>query len=112
MLHKALNVETTAAIWQIALASHQRRRSQVRVHLDNYGVPSHPNEPDRFSKITWETPEGVSLLAKQVRSIVGDRLNVLVLNAGISKLARIADHTNFLKTEQMRDASSFSECRH
>ena len=33
------------------------------------------------------------LLAKQVRSIVGDRLDVLVLNAGISKAARIADHT-------------------
>jgi NAD(P)-dependent dehydrogenase (short-subunit alcohol dehydrogenase family) len=39
------------------------------------------------------TPDGASLLAKQVRSIVGDRLDVLVLNAGISKLARIADYT-------------------
>jgi NAD(P)-dependent dehydrogenase (short-subunit alcohol dehydrogenase family) len=39
------------------------------------------------------TPEGAELLAKQVRSIVGDRLDVLVLNAGISKAARIADHT-------------------
>jgi 3-oxoacyl-[acyl-carrier protein] reductase len=39
------------------------------------------------------TPEGASLLAKQVRSIVGDRLDVLVLNAGISKSARIADYT-------------------
>jgi NAD(P)-dependent dehydrogenase (short-subunit alcohol dehydrogenase family) len=39
------------------------------------------------------TPEGAELLAKQVRSIVGDRLDVLVLNAGISKSARIADHT-------------------
>ena len=39
------------------------------------------------------TPEGATLLAKQVRSIVGDRLNVLVLNAGISKSARIEDHT-------------------
>src|SRR6202167_5546669 len=38
------------------------------------------------------TPDGASLLAKQVRSIVGDRLDVLVLNAGISKSARIADH--------------------
>src|ERR1700722_2816102 len=36
------------------------------------------------------TPDGVALLAKQVRSIVGDRLDVLVLNAGISKSARIA----------------------
>jgi NAD(P)-dependent dehydrogenase (short-subunit alcohol dehydrogenase family) len=39
------------------------------------------------------TPSGAALLAKQVRSIVGDRLDVLVLNAGISKAARIADHT-------------------
>jgi 3-oxoacyl-[acyl-carrier protein] reductase len=38
------------------------------------------------------TPEGAALLAKQVRSIVGDRLDVLVLNAGISKAARIADY--------------------
>jgi 3-oxoacyl-[acyl-carrier protein] reductase len=39
------------------------------------------------------TPDGGSLLAKQVRTIVNDRLDVLVLNAGISKLARIADYT-------------------
>jgi len=39
------------------------------------------------------TSDGAALLAKQVRSIVGDRLDVLVLNAGISKAARIADHT-------------------
>jgi 3-oxoacyl-[acyl-carrier protein] reductase len=39
------------------------------------------------------TPDGPSLLAKQVRTIVGDRLDVLVLNAGISKSARIADYT-------------------
>jgi NAD(P)-dependent dehydrogenase (short-subunit alcohol dehydrogenase family) len=38
------------------------------------------------------TLDGASLLAKQVRSIVGDRLDVLVLNAGISKAARIADY--------------------
>lgn len=39
------------------------------------------------------TPGGAALLAKQVRSIVGDRLDVLVLNAGISKAARLADYT-------------------
>jgi 3-oxoacyl-[acyl-carrier protein] reductase len=39
------------------------------------------------------TPAGAALLAKQVRSIVGDRLDVLVLNAGISKSARVGDHT-------------------
>jgi 3-oxoacyl-[acyl-carrier protein] reductase len=39
------------------------------------------------------TQDGASLLAQQVRSIVGDRLEVLVLNAGISKAALIADYT-------------------
>jgi NAD(P)-dependent dehydrogenase (short-subunit alcohol dehydrogenase family) len=37
-------------------------------------------------------PDGAALLAKHVRSIVGDRLDVLVLNAGISQAARIADY--------------------
>src|SRR5258708_14561634 len=39
------------------------------------------------------TPNGAALLAEEVRSIVGDRLDVLVLNAGISKAATIKDHT-------------------
>src|SRR5271168_4094741 len=39
------------------------------------------------------TPEGATLLAKEVRSIVGERLDVLVSNAGISKAATIQDHT-------------------
>ncbi len=39
------------------------------------------------------TPPGATLLAEQVRSIIGDRLDILVLNAGVSKSARIADHT-------------------
>jgi 3-oxoacyl-[acyl-carrier protein] reductase len=39
------------------------------------------------------TPDGAALLAKEVRSIVGDRLDVLVLNAGISKSVLIADYT-------------------
>ena len=38
-------------------------------------------------------PDGAALLAKQVRSIVGDHLAVLVLNAEISQAALIADHT-------------------
>jgi 3-oxoacyl-[acyl-carrier protein] reductase len=37
--------------------------------------------------------DGVALLAKQARTIVGNRLDVLVLNAGISKSARIVDYT-------------------
>jgi len=39
------------------------------------------------------TPNAAALLAKEVRSIVGDRLDVLVCNAGISKAAPIADYT-------------------
>ena len=39
------------------------------------------------------TPDGTALLAKEVRSIVGERLDVLVLNAEISKAARSADYT-------------------
>jgi 3-oxoacyl-[acyl-carrier protein] reductase len=39
------------------------------------------------------TPEGAALLAKQVRSIVGERLDVLVSNAGITKAATIKEHT-------------------
>jgi 3-oxoacyl-[acyl-carrier protein] reductase len=39
------------------------------------------------------TPDGATLLAKDVRSIVGERLDVFVSNAGISKAATIKDHT-------------------
>ncbi len=39
------------------------------------------------------TPEGATLLANEVRSIVGQRLDVLVSNAGISKAATFKDHT-------------------
>jgi 3-oxoacyl-[acyl-carrier protein] reductase len=38
-------------------------------------------------------PDGATLLAKHVRSIIGDRLDVLVCNAGISKAARLAEYT-------------------
>jgi len=38
-------------------------------------------------------PDAASNLAQQVRAVVGNRLDVLVLNAGISKAARIADYT-------------------
>jgi 3-oxoacyl-[acyl-carrier protein] reductase len=39
------------------------------------------------------TPDGATLLAEEVRSIVGERLDVLVSNAGITKAATIKDHT-------------------
>src|SRR6202050_5837919 len=39
------------------------------------------------------TAEGAKLLAREVRSIVGVRLDVVVFNAGIIKAATIKDHT-------------------
>jgi 3-oxoacyl-[acyl-carrier protein] reductase len=53
------------------------------------------NRGGRANAISMDlgTPNGAVLLAKQVRAIVGDRLDVLVLNAGVSKAARIADYT-------------------
>jgi NAD(P)-dependent dehydrogenase (short-subunit alcohol dehydrogenase family) len=43
------------------------------------------------------TAEGAILLAKEVGSIVADRLDVLVLNAGISKAARILDERRAMR---------------
>ena len=58
------------------------------------------------------TPEGATLLAKEVRSIVGERLDVLVPNAGISKAARIADIRSRISTTSLRQTSEvrFSWC--
>src|ERR1700757_4134492 len=39
------------------------------------------------------TLDGATLLAKEVRSIVGERLDVFVSNAGITKSATFKDHT-------------------
>ncbi|MGC1547772.1 MAG: SDR family oxidoreductase [Rhodanobacter sp.] len=39
------------------------------------------------------TPKGPHELAKQVRGIIGDRLDILVANAGVSKAATIEDTT-------------------
>jgi 3-oxoacyl-[acyl-carrier protein] reductase len=39
------------------------------------------------------TPDGATLLAREVRAIAGERLDVLVSNAGISKSASIKDYT-------------------
>ncbi len=38
-------------------------------------------------------PDGPHKLAKQVRAIVGDRLDILVANAGVTKAATIEDYT-------------------
>ena len=56
------------------------------------GIRSHGGRADAI-RADLGTPDGATLLAKEVRSMVGERLDVLVLNAGISKAARIADYT-------------------
>ena len=50
-------------------------------------------DAQRQSQPTSQPPMAPHSLAKQVRAIVGDRLDILVLNAGVSKAARIPDHT-------------------
>jgi 3-oxoacyl-[acyl-carrier protein] reductase len=55
-------------------------------------IRSHGGRADAI-KADLGTAAGAAQLAKEVRSIVGERLDVLVLNAGISKAASIKDHT-------------------
>jgi 3-oxoacyl-[acyl-carrier protein] reductase len=43
--------------------------------------------------VDLSTPDSAANLAKQVRAIVRDKLDILVLNAGIAKFATVADHT-------------------
>jgi 3-oxoacyl-[acyl-carrier protein] reductase len=56
------------------------------------GIRSHGGRADAI-RADLGTPDGATLLAKEVRSIVGERLDVLVCNAGIGKAATIKDHT-------------------
>jgi 3-oxoacyl-[acyl-carrier protein] reductase len=56
------------------------------------GIRSHGGRADAI-RADLGTPDGATLLAKEVRSIVGVRLDVLVSNAGIGKAATIKDHT-------------------
>ena len=43
--------------------------------------------------VDLSAPDGPHKLARQVRTIVGDRLDILVANAGVSKAAAIEDYT-------------------
>ena len=56
------------------------------------GIRSKGGRADAI-KADLGAPEGATVLAKGVRSIIGERLDVLVSNAGISKAATIKDHT-------------------
>src|SRR6202030_3391965 len=56
------------------------------------GIRSHGGRADAI-RADLGTPDGATLLAREVRSIIGERLDVVVSNAGISKVATIKDHT-------------------
>jgi 3-oxoacyl-[acyl-carrier protein] reductase len=56
------------------------------------GIRSHGGRAEAI-RADLGTPDGATLLAKEVRSIVGERLDVLVSNAGIGKAAIFRDHT-------------------
>src|ERR1700693_4397376 len=95
----ALVTGASRGIGRATAAALARAGAQVLVHYGRFaqGAESLVSEIEaqggRANAISADlgTPNGAALLAKQVRSIVGDRLDVLVLNAGISKAARIAD---------------------
>src|SRR5580765_4129362 len=97
----ALVTGASRGIGRATAAALARAGAHVLVH---YGRSAHEAESlvseiqtngGRANAISADlgTPNGAALVAKQVRSIVGDRLDVLVLNAGIGKAARIADYT-------------------
>src|SRR3979411_612058 len=69
---------------------HYRRSAQEAQSLVE-SIHSKGGRADAI-RADFGTPEGATLLAKEVRSIVGKQLDVLVLNAGISKAATIKDH--------------------
>jgi NAD(P)-dependent dehydrogenase (short-subunit alcohol dehydrogenase family) len=56
------------------------------------GIRSHGGRADAI-RADLGTPDGATLLAKEVRSLVGEQLDVLVSNAGITKSATFKDHT-------------------
>ena len=56
------------------------------------GIRSKGGQADAI-KADLGTPEGATLLTKEVRSITGTRLDVFVSNAGITKAATIKAHT-------------------
>ena len=85
-----------ATAWALAVAGahvlvHYGRSMQDAESLVT-GIRSKVGRADAI-KADLGTPDGATLLAREVRSIVGERLDVLVSNAGISKAATIKGHT-------------------
>ena len=70
------------------------------------GIRSHGGRADAI-RADLGTPDGATLLAKEVRSFVGERLDVLVSNAGITKSAIFKDHTVEDSLRQMCAVHSF-----
>jgi NAD(P)-dependent dehydrogenase (short-subunit alcohol dehydrogenase family) len=56
------------------------------------GIRAHGGQAEAIGA-DLATPNGANVLAKEVRKILGDRLDILVANAGVSKSATFLDHT-------------------
>ena len=64
-----------------------KEAEEVVAEIRKFGVRADAVQADLAS------PEGPHALAKQVRAVVGDRLDILVANAGVSKAATIEETT-------------------
>jgi NAD(P)-dependent dehydrogenase (short-subunit alcohol dehydrogenase family) len=56
------------------------------------GIRAHGGQAESIGA-DLATPNGANVLANEVRKILGDRLDILVANAGVSKSATLLDHT-------------------
>jgi 3-oxoacyl-[acyl-carrier protein] reductase len=67
----------------------------LRCRMRNLSWPTFAQKGGRADAISADlrTADGATLMAREVHQIVGERLDVLVSNAGISKAATIAGHT-------------------
>lgn len=97
----ALVTGASRGIGRATASALARAGAHVLVHYDRSAkeaeslvteIQSKGGRADAIS-VDLGTSNSAALLAKQVRSIVSERLDVLVLNAGIGKAARIADYT-------------------
>lgn len=56
------------------------------------GIRAHGGQAEAIGA-DLATPNGANVLASEVRKILGERLDILVANAGVSKSATLLDHT-------------------
>src|SRR5882762_1673015 len=83
----ALALANSGAQVLVHYSSGEKEAAAVVAHIRNAG--------GKAEKITADlrAPEGPQALAERVRAVVGDRLDILVANAGISKASTIEETT-------------------